>query len=216
MMYKSDMTNGALAIGDVVAPASIAGLFVKGAPRWYALCVNAQKEVAAEQWLSRRGVYAFHPVREFATRRFGKDLRRTERYLPGYVFARFDGDPVYSAVLESPFIWSAVTRLDGEWGVLRPDDLRYLHAMRRLSPEVEEKRAKDASAAKAIRRAALKAGDRALFRAGPFIGAECEVIELGATGAARVRLMMFGREVLIPADPAILEKDLLTANHDRQ
>lgn len=168
-------------------------IYVPGASRWYALQVEAQREDHAEAWLRLRGVYAFHPVmlRQVRVKGVMRDYAR--RYLPGYVFARFPGDPWQHLVADSPFIHGALRRSDGEWGILEPRKLRAIHSMRKIDAEAEAMRRGD------MARARLQAGDRALFRCGPFADLPCEVIELQGDAGVRVRFRLFGREVLTSA-----------------
>lgn len=188
----------ALSIGDTVTLGSAKGAIVTPGPsRWYALRVTPQREDQAEAWLRLRGVYAFHPVLMRRVTRHGKARDYARRYLPGYVFARFRGDPVRHAVLTCPFITGALCRSDGQWGVLEPQKLAAIHAMRKVDAEGEAARfARDAA-----RRAAAMArpGDTALFTGGAFAGAQCEVVDLSADGGATVRMRLFGGEVLVSA-----------------
>jgi len=177
-------------------------IFRPGASGWYALTVAPQREDQAEAWLARRGVYGFHPVLTRKRRRFGRVVEHHRRYLPGYVFARFVGAPVVHAVLSCPFVTGAITLADGRWGVLDPAGLRAIHAMRRRDAEAEA--ARRAAAARQRRARMLSVGDAAMFRSGPFSGFRCEVVDLPAGGGATVRLVLFGREVVTPADGADL------------
>lgn len=170
-----------------------------GSARWYALRVAPQREDQAEAWLRMRGVYAFHPVLPRKVKRFGKVCEYQRRYLPGYVFARFPGEPVVHAVTASPFITGAITMADGRWGKLDPSGLRAIHAMRRVDEAAEA--ARRADRARQRRASAVRAGDSAMFRSGPFAAFCCEVVELRADGGARVRLNLFGREVVAQAAP---------------
>lgn len=183
-----------LQIGDQVAAADVGGLFEPGPARWFALLCLAQREEQAEAWLSRRGVYSFHPVTVRRSRVRGRVREYQRRYLPGYVFARFGGAPIYHRVLESPFIFGALLRSDGEWGVLGPDGLTALHEMRARDDRIEEQRRELRRAAKRVR--SLRVGERALFRAGPFAGQNCEVVDI-AGGGVKVRLELFCQSSLV-------------------
>lgn len=178
-------------------------IYRPGADRWYALRVVPQREDQAEAWLGLRGVYGFHPVLTRKARRFGKERQYHRRYLPGYVFARFPGDPLVHAVLACPFVTGALSfRLSGEWGVLDPAQLRAIHAMRRQ--DAEDRAARRADAARRRRASLVRAGDVAMFRAGPWAELQCDVVELRADGGARVAFRLFGREVLAEAVAADL------------
>lgn len=192
-----DFNATGLSIGDVVpAGCGPVTVYVAGPARWYALRVSPQREDQAEAWLSRRGVYAFHPVLMRKVRRMGKVREYARRYLPGYVFARFPGAAVPHRLIGRCGITDALRCSDGSWGVLEPSDLRALHAMRKVDAETEEQR-------RAIRAAdrraeTVRAGERALFHAGPFVGTYCEVVELlPADGTAKVRLRLFGADMVV-------------------
>lgn len=187
-----------LEIGDHAPMLGDRAIFTAGAPRWYALRVLPQAEDQAEAWLARRGVYAFHPVMERRLVRLGKPRVYHRRYLPGYVFARFSGEPVVHRLAASPFISGAICRADGTWGPLNPSELRALHDMRRVDAASEARRI--SQAARRQREGALKVGDRVMFRVGPFAELRAEVISLRACTGTTVRLHLFGREVDLQAD----------------
>lgn len=196
----------ALSVGDSVTGAlpgrtdPLAGavrLFDPGPSRWHALIVTPQSEARVELWLARHGVYAFHPVLTVTRRRHGRVASHARRYLPGYVFARFDGAPRTHVVMAHDDIRGAICRADGAWGVLAAQDLRQIHAMRdRARVEVLA-----AHAARKRRLAAIApvAGGAALFRAGPLAGQVAEVVELRPDGGALVRLRLFGADLLASA-----------------
>jgi len=172
-------------------------IFRRGKPYWYALRVVPQREDQAEAWLRLRGVYAFHPVLTRKAKRFGAMREYQRRYLPGYVFARFPGDPVVHAVTSGPFITGALCRSDGTWGALEPKKLRAIHQMRKVDAEADA--ARKAERARRRRQRLVGEGDSALFRSGPFSGFTCEVVELRASGGAMVRFSLFGRETSVEA-----------------
>lgn len=187
-------------VGQII-PASDAwhrrGIFVPGDARWHALTVPAMAEDRAEAWLALRGVYAFHPVKRRASRIRGKLIERKQRYLPGYVFARFPGPAIRHRVTACPFITGAVSLPDGQWGVLDPGDLRKLHAMRGVDDAKEQARA---SAAR------INRGDRVRVLTGLVgDGQEVEVMEVSA-GKVKFRLRMFGADVPAEAMLANVEK----------
>jgi len=184
-------------VGDVVGSVARGGAIFDGdgGPRWYALRVASQREDQAEAWLNQRGVYGFHPVQIRKTRRFGRVREYVRRYLPGYVFAEFPAAPVIHRVLICPFITGALTLRCGAWGQIDPDGLRAIHAMRRVDADAQEAHA----ATKKRRRlaVALRVGDTAMFKAGPFAGVRCEVVSIKAAGGLAVRLSLFGRETSV-------------------
>ncbi|WP_335946114.1 transcription termination/antitermination NusG family protein [Salipiger bermudensis] len=182
-----------LQVGDTIpAEGGAAPLFEAGSSCWYALLCRPQQERQAESWLAARGVYAFHPVTSRRTRVRGRVREYERRYLPGYVFARFGGVPVPHRVLTSPFLTGALCRSDGQWGVLGPKRLASLHEMRARDLRQEDERHEQKRKAAAARR--VRAGGRAMFRAGPFEGFQCEVVEIDAAGGVKVRFELFGRE----------------------
>lgn len=180
-----------------LAPACIASdpaaLFAPGPSRWYALRVAPQREDQAEAWLHPRGVYAFHPVQKVATRLRGQSRVYHRRYLPGYVFARFQGEPLPFRVMACPWITGALCRSDGAWGILEPRKLQAIHAMRRIDQMIETRRRA------AFAPPVYLVGDQVIFREGPFDGVASEVVELLGNGGAKVCLHVFGREVLVSA-----------------
>ncbi len=204
-MRTQDQVLKGLTIGDRLPPAPAAApaaLFSPGPPRWHALRVAPLTEVRVEAWLEARGVEAFHPVLIRQVRQCGRLVRRERRYLPGYVFALFPGEAVPHAVTAHRFVYGAICRADGTWGALDPASLQAIMAMRRVDAALEAQR----RAARARVRAALRvrAGERALFRAGPLAGQACEVVELRADGGAVVRLAMLGGLTDVATDAAEL------------
>jgi transcription antitermination factor NusG len=196
---------GRLQIGDVIpATAPAAALCYDGAAEWYALLCQPQREEAAERWLKQRGVYSFHPVLRRKQRVRGHLREYTRRYLPGYVFARFDGAPRVHAVLACPMIVGALCASSGRWGKLDAGRLRALHAMRAVDEAQEARHKQDRQR---LRRASrLRAGDAALFRSGPLAGLRCEVVSLTASDGVQVRLTLLGGDVPATVDAADLVK----------
>lgn len=186
MMMRVNMTGRSAVAGSVLCN--------PGPVRWHALFVLPQKEDQAEAWLRRRGVYGFHPVTTRRTTRAGRTREYHRRYLPGYVFARFPGEAMPHEVLACPFIQGALTRADGAWGVILPNDLRSLHAMRRVDEDAD--RARRAEERMRRRRQSIQRGEAALFKSGAFVGHHCEVVQVLADNGAKVSFKLFGREVL--------------------
>ncbi len=187
-----------LKVGDVVdGGANDRTLFLPGEKRWYALLCRPQQEVQAERWLAARGVYAFHPVTRRKSKVRGVERSYDRRYLPGYVFARFAGDPICHRVIASPFLHGALTMTNGEWGILGPKRLRALHEMRGRDERREADHAERMRRALQARR--VRVGTEAMFRAGPFVGHHCEVVEVMAHGGVKVRFKMFSHEAIVEA-----------------
>jgi transcription antitermination factor NusG len=162
-------------------------IYHPGPLRWYALTVYPQRENAAKLWLDRYSVVSFFPVLE------GRKWRRNimvpwqRRYIPGYVFAQFPGEPIWHVVQASPFIHGVLRRHDGEPGILHPDTLHQLHAMRAMDGELEAKRAA---------RRLIRKGDRVRLLDGPFKGSEVEVVEVDtAAGRAKFPIKLLGQHL---------------------
>lgn len=186
-----------IAPGDVLPPVARADLVNDGPARWHALRVAPQREDQAEDWLRRRGVYAFHPVLRRVVVRMGRRSEQQRRYLPGYVFARFPGVAVISRVMACPWITGAICLSGGEWGILDPKDLQAIHYMRATDRKA---RAAEAEAAELRRRRRMiLPGQAAMFRSGPLAGQSCEVAEIDAQGGARVVLRLFGHQQMVQA-----------------
>lgn len=198
MMRPEAKGFAGLRVGDVVACDAPAPIHGDGPARWYALIVRPMREIAAEDWLRRRGVLeSFHPVTVRRVVRRGRVVDHVQRYLPRMVFAKFPGPAVCHRVTAGPFITGALAMRSGEWAVLDPCDLRVLKSMAHVDARQAEALAADRERA---RRAALvKAGDRALFRVGALAGQPCEVVSLDASGVARVRLGLFGGDQVAEA-----------------
>ena len=172
-------------------------LYVPADPRWYALIVPPQREGQAVAYLERMGVYAFFPVKRKVSVIRGKRISRDSRYLPGYVFARFPGRPIWHKVFASAFISDAIRlRSTGEPGILRASDLAGIQAMapRDEAKEAAHKRAK-----------AIRPGDRAVVMGGILEGREIEVSEIRA-GRAVFRVTMFGSDREAEVDAGLLRK----------
>lgn len=197
------MMSGNFRIGDVVPVVDHkAAIFAPGKSRWHALWVSPQREDQVEAWLRQRGVYSFHPVQARKLVRCGKVRQYHRRYLPGYVFARFKGEPVVHQVMTCPWVMGALCRSNGEWGVLEPGSMQSIHSMRKI--DTEQRVFEAAQRARRISDAMLRKGDRVMFRSGPLTGFGAEVVTLIAEGGARVSFQLFGRETLLDAQPCDL------------
>lgn len=193
------MNAGHWNLGDVVPVDETFALWSDdGPPRWHCLMVLPQGERRAVAFLTRRGVYAFHPVRRTTRIVRGKKRPHHATLLPGYVFARFPGAVRAARLFDLPFFTDAI-RLrggcqDGRMAVLDPADLQVIHDLR---ARVEEE-----DRAEIKRRHALRPrpGGRARILAGAFAGEVVEVLTV-AHGRASVRLSLFGGAV--PAELAV-------------
>lgn len=164
-------------IGDLAPPLPF--------PRWYALMVRPQQEESAHAWLERFGVVSFYPVVEARRSRRGKTFTYQRRYLPGYLFAKFPGEPIWHVLLSSPFIRDVIRMHNGTPGILHPDTLHRLHAMRKLDLDIEARRRE---------RRKINAGDMVRVKSGPLEGFEIETVEVdAATGKGKFSVMIFGR-----------------------
>jgi transcription antitermination factor NusG len=171
-------------------------IYTPSPARWHALTVLPQSEGATEAWLKARGVYSFHPVTRRVVTIRGKRVSRTKRLLPGYVFARFPGVMTWHAVKACVHIAGCIRMASGEPGILRPDDLTALHAMRDV----------DDAAREAVRRAAIiRPGDKVKILAGLWSDEQTEVIAI-RHGKAIVRLTIFGAERDVEVEQAAMVK----------
>lgn len=173
-------------------------IFTADTPRWHALMTQPQAETKAEAWLKACGVYSFHPVTRRVVTIRGKAVSRVSRYLPGYVFARFPGEMIWHRVHTCTHIHDCIRMASGQPGILRPDDLTALHAMRDRDDEAME----------AQRHAAMiRRGDKVRILSGLWQeNAPTEVVEIGSHGKAKVRLIMFGAERLAEVDMTAMIK----------
>lgn len=184
-------------VGDVVPWDPRPSLFLPGEPRWHALQCAPLREEKATAHLRQHGVTAFFVVKEKHVTVRGKPMVRKQHFLPGYVFAKFPGVPVWHRVMdpENPArLIRGVLRLSsGEPGRLRVEDLRTL---RELADRDEER--EEAERARSL----AKVGDVVRIEA---FGATGEVVEITAWGGKRVRFMLFGaeREIILEGDVAI-------------
>ena len=162
-------------------------LYEPGEARWHALTVLSQKEAAVVAWLAQNGIYAFYPIRRKPVTLRGKVIQRALRYLPGYVFARFPGEPVCHRVTAHRHVTGAVRMADGvTWGILNPHDLTRIHAMRDLE---------DAHAAQRREARRIKPGDRVTILSGLWgDGQKVEVHQI-RSGAVLFEIEMAGRIV---------------------
>lgn len=178
-------------LGQTLPPPNLPEIMKPGPSRWFALIARPQREAAAKAWLDRHGVYAFYPVTEHWTHVRGHAVKRYRKYLPGYVFAEFPGEPLWHN-LWGPFLRDVMRMSNGTPGVLAPDTLARLFAMREVDEVLEAKR----KAALAIHK-----GDRVRVRDGVYAGWEMEVVEISTSGKAKFRVTLLGeREVEIDVD----------------
>jgi transcription antitermination factor NusG len=145
-------------------------LFSDGPSRYHALTVRPQSEGKVRTWLGDRDVFAFYPVTETSRFRNGRDYTHEQRFIPGYVFAHFNGTPRWHLLTwEHPWITGVIRRHDGEPGWLTEDSIAGLKAMRSTAELLSDKRRQ----ARTIRK-----GDRVRIKGGYYEGNEVEIIEL--------------------------------------
>lgn len=175
-------------IGQLEPWTPAAPLWIPGPPRWHALRCAPLREEAAAKHLRDEGIReAFYPVRTRRVTVRGRSLDRRTKFLPGYVFALFPGEPVWHRIIEGDprrLIRGVLCRTNGEAGILHPSDLRDLRAMADRD-EREEQAARE--------RARLKPGD--VIRLG-ILDADAEVVAL-ATYGAQVQLRLFGSDRIV-------------------
>jgi transcription antitermination factor NusG len=167
-------------------------MVVPGHREWYALLVAPQCEDSAKAWLARRcGAASFYPVREewrATPNRKAQRERRFVKYAPGYLFTCFRGQPVWYRILDrevQPFVRDVIRLQTGEPGMLHPSTIKSLYAMRKRDEVAVERR----RLARMV-----NVGDKVEIKAGPFAEmGEVEVVEIKGS-AAKIRLVIFGRE----------------------
>ena len=167
-------------------------LWSPGPLGWYALRVAPQREAVVEGWLARFGVPSFHPCLMRQVRVRGALRQYRSAYLPGYVFARFPGEPLAHRVRAQGDIHGAICLQGGQWARIDTASMRGLLNMRDRAAAIDSDRAAEGARLRALK--SVRAGDRALFRAGPLVGQQCEVVELTGPGAVTVRLRLFGAD----------------------
>jgi hypothetical protein len=89
-------------------------------------------------------------------------------------------------------VHGAITLSSGEWAMIDTGSMRGLLNMRDRAAALDSDRAAEGARLKALK--SVRAGDRALFMAGPLVGQRCEVLDLTAAGAVTVRLRLFGSD----------------------
>lgn len=165
-------------------------IYTDGTPRWHCLTVPPMREKAAEMWLARHGVMAFHPVRARYQTLRGHKRRIVTRYLPGYVFARFPGPVIWHELQACSFIANAIRMQSGEIASLAECDLRVLQSM----ADVDEAERDRREMAKRI-----QPGDRVRIMEGAMEGQEVEVLKLKA-GRAVFSIRLFGSDMPAEAE----------------
>jgi transcription antitermination factor NusG len=143
--------------------------------------VRPQSEGKVRTWLGDRDVFAFYPVTESTRYRQGRDYTHEQRFIPGYVFAHFNGAPRWHLLTwEHPWITGVIRRHDGEPGWLTEDSIAGLKAMRSTAEILTNKQRH----ARTIRK-----GDKVRIRDGVHQDRQTEVVELrGAMGIIRIEI----------------------------
>lgn len=156
-------------------------LHTPGRPRWYGLRVAPQKERRAADFLAEHGVEAFYPITYVHRRYMGKRYKQERKYLPGYVFACFPGEPRWFTLFALPLFSDVIRGSSGMPGEIAPEGLQRLYDMR-ATDEAQE-------AASRARRT-LRRGDRARVLSGPLSGSEVEMVEIrGSRGVFYLPLL---------------------------
>ncbi len=158
---------------------------------WFALCTRSQREKAAKAWLARHGVEAWYPVRYRYTKHGPRRQRREWRIAPGYVFARFHGQPEWSTLFahEPGARWfRGVVGVGARPIAIRPDQMAAVAGMpQRL---LDEERVMREEAARLAR---VDVGTSVRIMDGAFEGFVVDVREV--TGSmARLLLPLFGHD----------------------
>jgi transcription antitermination factor NusG len=193
-----------LRIGEAVAPRRSVVTDI-GGPRWHALLTVAQGEYRAKDWLLRRGaVDAFYPVQRNRQCFKGRWMERETRYLPGYLFVKFAGEPYWARIFgeDSPYIRDAIRlspdRFGVRWpGILTSSTIEKIHAMRdNGSPLIQHWH--EASQ--------IRPGNRVRIIKGPLqdVG-ETQVVSI-ASGNAKLEIVMLGASRSVDVPLELLEK----------
>lgn len=190
MFYQS------LKRGDTVEATSPQALFEDGSPRWHALFIRPQREAAAQAWLAFRDVYSFYPVTRHTVTIRGKRKTHERRYLPGYLFAEFAGPVVWHRVFATTLIADTIRMASGTPGILMPEDVEAIHAMR--------SRDEDRVATRRLA-STIRPGDKAFIKTGALAGQVVEVATINA-GKATFRSRMFDSERHVEIGAEDLEK----------
>jgi transcription antitermination factor NusG len=183
---------------ETLPPAEPHVIVAPGEARWHCLIVYPQREAPTRLWLGEHGVEAFYPVTITKARYRGRDISRVRRYLPGYVFAEFPGEPIWWRILgdDRRNVRDVLRMNDGEPGRLHPDTLTQLQAMREVDEEIEELK----RAARTIRK-----GDKVRIKVGEMVDWEVEIVDIkGPKGVFHVKL--FGADHAAEVDLDKVEK----------
>lgn len=165
-------------------------------PTWYGLRVLPRRERTAQAFLDSQGVRAFYPVTYRSQRRSGRVVAIERPYIPGYVFARFVGEPRWHVLLELPWICGWIAGPHGYPAPLAEDGIERLQAMRAVDAEQEAQR---------ISRATLRRGDRVRLTGTPLAGQTGEVVRLNSTDGI-VEIPILGATRHVRADLGAMEK----------
>ena len=188
-------------LGQIV-PHKPRQIIAEGDPRWHCLFTRQQSESAAVKRLAALGIEAFYPVTERSTTHRGKTRVIQSRYLPGYVFARFPGDPVWHELWPACTFITDVLRLrSGSPGIIRHADLTNIMAMR--ATDQEQDRARKA-------RSLIRRGDRVRLRTSP-LGEEVVVevhtlVTVRGKARGKFDINLFGSTVPGEADIDDMER----------
>lgn len=180
------MKYEAIKIGDKVPHEPPQEMIQNGHPRWFGILVKSESESKARAWVDQfiPGATAFFPV-EKATRQARGRTGRVEyerRYLPGYVFVQFPGEPIWHRLFEvCPFIRDVIRYNSGHPAPLDPASLRRLYEMRSVDAE---RKARDRMAR------TIRKGDRVAFDVAGVAYSDVEVIDItGPFGTVRLKLL---------------------------
>jgi transcription antitermination factor NusG len=183
---------------ETIPPVLAPPIVTPGESRWHCLIVYPQREAPTRIWLAEHGVEAFYPVTITKQRHRGRDISRVRRYLPGYVFANFPGEPAWWRILGDARrnVRDVLRVHNGEAGRLHEDTLTQLQAMREVDEELEERK----RVARTVRK-----GDLVRIKVGELVNWEVEIVDIkGPKGVFHVKL--FGAEHSAEVDLANVEK----------
>jgi len=157
---------------------------------WYALCVPPQKEFAAQEILTRRGIASFCPF-ESVWRQKSRYTREKELrhypVMPRYVFAGFEAEPSWFHIFSIPLI-RAVVGFNNEPAKIHDMGKfigRFRNGLKRAEQEKFMRTHRE-----------YQAGDLVTIVEGALSGRSV-VVENIARGHAFFRMEMFGAEMVL-------------------
>lgn len=168
-----------------------------GSARWYALVTRPQREDRALVWLGRQGVTCWYPTVQRYRRHGRRRVAVAQRLAPGYLFARFQGEPRWDVLFDGEPGGRYLRGVVGRGGFAVPIPDAAMAEVRGLPQRLLESEAEMLERAR--RAARIEPGCRVRVVAGALEGWVVEVSAVHA-GVARlvVPLLASEREVSCP------------------